>query len=159
MSRVVLLTLVLMAVYPQTGLGAPVAVVPEPSSLPPYVSPRLVLDETLKLPPGESPEVGADRVCYGPASHLRLTLSLQLAQGLSDERARASWLYGWSEAKDVAAQAFDEEHAARLKAEADANAYDARLQASERSGWRDAVISLLGAALAGAALGYIVGSP
>ena len=160
MTRLLALALVLVACSAQPAFAGLLEALPSPSSLPPYVAPRAVLDEQLHLPAGEAPEVEATRVCYGPAAHLRLTLALQLMQPLSDERARVAWLYGWRDAQGRAAEAFDREHTARLQAEATATTYDARFQAAERSGdwawWRQLVIGVgvfgLGA-LAGLALG------
>lgn len=146
MRRVLALTLVLVAICPQAGFAGLLEPLPAPASLPPYVTPLAVLDDVLHLPAGEAPIVGPAQVCYGPAAHLRLTMALQLAPALSDERARISWLYGWRDAHEADAPAFDEEHAARLKAEATAHALDARLQAAARSEslswWRDLVIGL-----------------
>lgn len=136
MTRLLTLALVLVACAGQPVFAGLLEPLPAPSSLPPYVAPIAVLDEQLHLPAGEAPVVEAARVCYGPAAHLRLTLALQLAPALSDERARVAWLYGWRDAQEQAAVAFDNEHTARLQAEATATAYAARFQAAERAeGW------------------------
>lgn len=158
MRRVVSLALVLAtcATSPAfAGLPGPIAA---PASLPPYVPPLTVLDDVLHLPAGEPPQVQTSGVCYGPASHLRLTLALQLAQGLSDERSRVSWLYGWRDAQEAGAVAFDLEHEGRLRAESTATAYEARLQAADQSwlsGWflGASVVIIFGL---GAAAGFAV---
>lgn len=146
MTRILVLALVLVACTAQPAFAGLLEALPAPSSLPPYVAPRSVLDEQLHLPAGEAPDVEAARVCYGPAAHLRLTLALQLTQPLSDERSRVAWLYGWRDAQEKAAAAFDREHTARLQAEATVTAYDARFQATERSEdwawWRQLVTGI-----------------
>ena len=158
MSRVLAFILALVAATPQTAFAGLLEPIPAPALLPPYVAPLTVLDDVLHLPAGEAPQVQAGSVCYGPASHLRLTLALQLAQSLSDERSRVSWLYGWRDARDAGAADFDKEHEGRLKAEATVTAYGARFQAAERS-WLEWVA--LGASAVvifglGAAAGYAV---
>ena len=161
MSRVLAFALVLVAACQSMAFAGLLGPVPAPASLPPYVTPLSVLDDVLHLPAGEAPVVGPSQVCYGPAGHLRLTMALQLAPALSDERARISWLYGWRDAHEAAAPAFDEEHAARLKAEATSHALDARLQAAERldawQKWRDLTIGL-GIFGLGVTAGFIWGS-
>lgn len=144
MTRLLTLALVLVACAGQPAFAGLLEPLPAPSSLPPYVAPLAVLAEHLHLPAGEPPVIEAARVCYGPAAHLRLTLALQLATALSDERARVSWLYGWRDAQEQSAVAFDNEHTARLQAEATATTYAARFQAAERAGdwawWRQLAV-------------------
>lgn len=144
MTPAVVLALVLTALAtPAASMGLP-GPPAAPSSVPTYVPALTVLDDVLHLPAGEAPVVEPGRVCYAPAAHLRLTLALQLAQPLSDERARVAWLYGWQASNERSAPIFDAEHAARVKAEATAQALDARFQAAERSAdwewWRNIVI-------------------
>jgi hypothetical protein len=162
MSRVLALALPLMAVGLHAAFAGPLEPLPAPASLPPYVAPLAVMDDVLHLPPGDAPAVGPAQVCYGPPAHTRLTLALQLAPALSDERARTAWLYGWRDAAAAAAADFDAEHSARLKAEATAHAIDARFQASERSDawerWRQ-VAAAVGVLALGTAVGYAWGAP
>lgn len=144
MTPAVVLALVLTALAaPAASMGLP-GPPAAPSSVPAYVPALTVLDDVLHLPAGEAPVVEAARVCYGSAAHLRLTLALQLAPALSDERARVAWLYGWRDAQEQSAVAFDNEHTARLQAEATATTYAARFQAAERAGdwawWRQLAV-------------------
>lgn len=117
---------------------------PVPSSLPPYVPPLTVLDDVLHLPQAEPPVVHEASVCYGAPAHLRLTLALQMAPALSDERARLAWLTGWNASAEASAKAIDEEHGKRVGAEDQLIATTARLQAVEQAGW--GLWELLGAA-------------
>lgn len=120
------------ALWPVLALADPAAV---PSSLPPYVRPIDVLDGVLRLPDAEAPDVRAGQVCYGPAAHLRLTMALQLGEGLSDERARLAWAMGAAAAREADAPVFNAERRARLEAEAQATVEGARLQAASADAW------------------------
>lgn len=139
-------------------LSAPVlasADLPIPKRLPPYVPPLTVLD-ALHLPDGNRAVVRGDEVCYDAAAHMRLTMALHVVEALSDERARVAWLYGWQDASEVDGTRFDDEHAARLDAEARAEAAKLRAELLENAAgepwWKSA-----GRAAVWTGLGALVG--
>ncbi len=89
-------------------------------------------------------------VRYDPAAHLRLTLSLQLAEGLSNTRAKESYLKGWFSAAGVYGEALSQARTLRLEAEAKAKgeaersdairkAADQSFKIGEAAGWWIAV--------------------
>lgn len=162
MTPVLALALILAApatTVPADGQSGASAGLPTPTDVPPYVAPLSVLDGELHLPAGEAPEVLPSKVCYGPAAHLRLTLALQLAPALSDERARLAWLTGWQAAGAEGAAALDAERQARLEADARAASSVARLQATQDatgSWWRD-ISTAAGLVGLGALIGFTVG--
>ena len=136
----------LMGAAPDAGVedgGDAGAMAPRPPpapDLPDYVPPREIVDG-MSLGDGGEDE---GEVCYRESDHTRLVLTLQLAEPLSDDRARAAYDTGWLDSADAhapilatlrerAARAETSARVARARAE---GAREGRMErAFEAGGW------------------------
>lgn len=122
---------------------------PEPE-IPAYLPPLEFLSE---LPPGEI-RVEGEAVIFDRPAHLRLKLSLSIAERLSSDRARAAWRSGWLSGVDAMLPRVQDERRARLAAEAEAEGREVPLgKALSRASW-----IVAGALVLGAGFGLWLGS-
>lgn len=141
---------IILMVLPSLAAGQ-VPLMPEAEPAP-YTSPRRLIDG-LSLPAGN---VGVEdgRVVYDSHAHLRLTIALDLAERLSDDRAAASWRRGWVRGVADLLGTAQEDRRARFVAEARVEALAAQLKAADvKGGW--AWLEALGWAGLGIAVGTV----